>query len=305
MLFSHILVYVKTGILMEVHMKIYLFPADSGHFKSVRHLATDFSTLPTRQEEYVKKDNIKADLAHLLRQQTPQSCFILLYDTVAFPAPKKITSPPCPKSIAFTLCHPKTAEELAEAIRLTDEEKTALRQQVKRSECAGCFEQRQGRITASNFHGVSTRITTLKKNSSADPNPLIRSLMGYMPEPRNVTIKHGRAMEPHAKKAYHHLLVASHRKFKYEDSDLLIHRSHHFICTSPDLLTSCNCGEQKGHPKGICEIKCPELIKDQAPSYQNWSHLLEKDGKSSLSRSSIYLFHTSTRRDGCSLVEIL
>ena len=93
---------------------------------AISNLLDIFSILTTKQEEYVKKDNIKADLANLLRQQAPQSCFIQLYDTVAFPAPKKITCPPSPKSIAFTLGHPMTAEELAEPMRLTDEKKKQL-----------------------------------------------------------------------------------------------------------------------------------------------------------------------------------
>ena len=45
------------------------------------------------------------------------------------------------------------------------------------------LKQRHGRITARNFHRVYTRMNTLKAKPSADPKPLIWTLVGYSPEP--------------------------------------------------------------------------------------------------------------------------
>ena len=265
------------------------FSDDGGHAKSVRQLATAFSPMSASQEGYVANDNIKSDLAGLLRQHAPQSCFVQLCDMRPFPKPKKVDCPPCPKSVALSLGHPATTEELTQAMALTEAQRESLNiATMKQSESSEWLDQRHGRITASNFHRVCTRMRTLQDNSSADPSALISSLMGYLPELKTVAVKHGKAMEPHAKKAYQKLQKAYHRKFSSEDSGLLIHRTLPYVGASPDLLVSCCCGESKCPPKGICEIKCPESIKDQAPTCKNWSHLVEKDGVTSLKKTSLY-----------------
>ena len=255
----------------------------------MRQLALAFSPMSRRQEEYVAEDRIKADLADLVRHEAPDSCFIQLYDMRPFPAPQKVDCPPCPKSIVLTLDHPITPEILTEAMTLTEAQKESLNAAtLRQSESSEWFDQRRGRITASNFHRVCTRMRTLQRDPSADPSALIRSLMGYVPELKTVAVKHGKAMEPHAKRAYVKIQKAAHRNFTAEECGLLVHDNLPYIGASPDLLVSCYCGAPKCPPKGICEIKCPESIKDQAPSAANYSYLVEKDGNKFLSKTSLY-----------------
>ena len=59
---------------------------------------------------------------------------------------------------------------------------------------------------------------------------------------------------------------------------------------SPDLLVSCSCSSSScPGGLGLCEIKCPDSIKDQLPAPSNWSHLvISNDGQAKLSEKSQY-----------------
>ena len=195
---------------------IFSFISDDGHHsKSVRQLATSLTPLTKRQEEYVsREDTVKSDLAELIRQYAPESCFIQLNDKKPFPSKPK-PCPPNPKEIAVRLGHPATAQELAEAMVLTDEEVSSMQlATVGQADSKDWMTQRHGRITASNFHKVYTRMNTLQDKPTADPKPLIRLLMGYLPQSVSVAIKHGKAMEPHAKRKYKSVVSSKHKHFK-------------------------------------------------------------------------------------------
>ena len=262
------------------------FSDDGHHSKSVRQLATSFTPLSKSQEKYVsKEDNVKSDLANLLRRHAPDSCFMQLHDKIPFPAKPKPVCPPDPKELAIGLGHPLTAQELADAMTLTDKQTADLQlATMGQADSENWLKQRHGRITASNFHRVYTRMNTLKSKPSADPKPLIQTLMGYSPEPVSVGIKHGKAMEPHAKKEYKSIISVGHKQFKSNECGLFIDKEYSFLGASPDLVISCACCG-----KGICEIKAPESIKDQTPSMKNYKHLVKSDsGLSTLSKTSEY-----------------
>lgn len=170
-----------------------------------------------------------------------------------FPPPPTISCPPNPKSVAISLVYPVKTEELADALILSEDEQLQLQKAtVKQHESPEWHEQRIGRITASNCLRVCSRMKTLRKDVSADPKPLIHSLMCYGSQPNTVAIKHGKAMEPHGKREYHRVMAASHQVFRSEDSGLFCHKKLPFLGASPDLLVNCHC-----HLREICEIKCP------------------------------------------------
>ena len=64
------------------------------------------------------------------------------------------------------------------------------------------YEQRKGRMTASQFHRICTRTTTLQVSPSQNGTALVTSLLGYKTVPDNAAVKHGRTMEFHAKQKY-------------------------------------------------------------------------------------------------------
>ena len=55
------------------------------HLESVRALAMDFNPLTPSQQKYTQSANMLKDLASIVREESPQSCFIQLYDAKAFP----------------------------------------------------------------------------------------------------------------------------------------------------------------------------------------------------------------------------
>ena len=56
-------------------------------------------------------------------------------------------------------------------------------------------------------------------------------------------MKHGKAMEPHAKSSYLSIVKRKHRKFKSNEAGLVIMNVKQFIGVSPDLEIDCSCHE--------------------------------------------------------------
>ena len=81
-----------------------------------------------------------------------------------------------------------------------------------------------------------------------------------------------RALDPVAKKSYVDKIKKSHKKFNATDSGLTLHNLKPFIGASADLEISCDCCDI-----GLCEIKCPETIKNESPTEDNLAYV--KNGK--------------------------
>ena len=268
-----------------IHTKRYSYVctiADTSfHAKSVRHLATEISPLSHGQERYVsREDRVKADLADLLREKVPHSCFIFAMDgkTLADVAEAESTvatkCPPSPLEIAISLDHPAEVSDLMKSMALDCDQVASLQAAtVEQSDCEQWIEQRKGRITASNFHRVHTKVNTLKIKSEVNTNSLVQQLMGYGRTITTVAMKHGKTMEPHAKTVYTCLQRRVHSKFHSNDSCLFVNPVYPFLAASPDLLIKCSCKKVACCGEGLCEIKCPESIKDQIPSPDNYKHL--------------------------------
>lgn len=261
------------------------------HHKSVQHLALKFSPMSKGQEEYVgKEDRARTDLANLIRKEKPHSSFIQLHDKTPFAPKVKPPCPPSPRDIAQNMDHPYSVDELQMAMTLSTEDIERLQKAtVDQSASTDWLDQRIGRITASNFRSVFTRTNTLAKDPTADPKALIKSLMGYGKMKKTVAMKHGISMEPHAKKAYTRLQARLHNKFTSDKSGLVVSKEDPVLAASPDLLVTCQCSrsECQGGP-GLCEIKCPESVKDQIPSADNWSPLVRICDTTQLSHTSPY-----------------
>jgi len=247
--------------------------------------------MSSSQEAYVSREHtIRDDLAKLLRKEVPNSCFIQLHDKKPFVPKEKAVCPSSPSEIAKKLDHPCSIQDLKQAMRMSTQDKEQLQQAtIQQSNSPDWLSQRIGRITASKFRSVYTRMQTLLKDPKADPKPLIKSLMGYRRPVQTVAMKHGLAMEPHAKKAYTKLQAQIHNKFSAQDSGLVVCSDEPILAASPDLLVTCQCSKTycQGEP-GLCEIKCPESINDQVPSAENWPGLVQVDGKTKLSETSPY-----------------
>ena len=81
-------------------------------------------------------------------------------------------------------------------------------------------------------------------------------------------MKHGLAMEPHAKRKLVEVYKLSHKNVKCDEVGLCVSPDYPHLGASPDLLLSCSCCG-----KFVVEIKCPESIKMTSPSVHNISYL--------------------------------
>lgn len=136
------------------------------------------------------------------------------------------------------------------------------------------------------FHRQCSRAKSLRKDPSEDPTSVINAVMKDNESVQTKAMKHRISSEPAAKQAYTTLMKSMHQQFRSEDSGLVVHKDKSFISASPDLLVHCKCcGE------GLCEVKCPESIKDQRPSPANVPYLISlEDGKVSLKKKHPYYY---------------
>ncbi|KAK6171766.1 hypothetical protein SNE40_018199 [Patella caerulea] len=123
------------------------------------------------------------------------------------------------------------------------------------------YSLREGRITASNFYAVHTRVQTLKKkhdnSGDEDIRPLLKKIMGYTKlNPNLKPLKYGREMEPHAKLEYKSMYSDSHKNASYAECGLFLDICRPYLSASPDLLVECDCCG-----KGLLEVKCPLITK--------------------------------------------
>lgn len=138
----------------------------------------------------------------------------------------------------------------------------------KQSETPIWQQQRKGRITASNFYRVCTKMETLDKKTNANTKPLTDSLLGIAPFVETKALKHGKAMEPKAKQKYIAVIKNKHKKFKSSETGLVLLKDYSYIGASPDLVVNCDCC---GH--GLAEIKCPYSICSEIPTALNLPYL--------------------------------
>jgi len=114
---------------------------------------------------------------------------------------------------------------------------------------------------------VCTRVDSIRKKENEDPSKLVQKLMGSTERKANLAMKHGISLEPHAKKSYVKDMKKKHKNFKALDSGLAMFKQWPWLAASADLEVDCSCCG-----KGLCEIKCPESVKDMIPSDENVSY---------------------------------
>ena len=89
----------------------------------------------------------------------------------------------------------------------------------------------------SQFHQICTQVDSLQASKSNDPTNLILTLLGYKSVPETAAMKHGKAMEPHAKSSYLSIVKRKHHEFKFKSNEagLVIMNDKQFIGISLTL----------------------------------------------------------------------
>lgn len=139
------------------------------------------------------------------------------------------------------------------------------------------FQYRKGRITASKFYQVHTKVNSIliKDNGKTiNVDSLISTLMNYKPlNPDIPALKYGRNMEEEAKRVYNDKMRKKHTGFQFRDCGLFLYATKPYLGATPDQLLYCKCcGE------GLLEIKCPYSIRHTKPTHENVAYItLDKE----------------------------
>ena len=139
------------------------------------------------------------------------------------------------------------------------------------------FQYRKGRITASKFYQVYTKVNSILTKDSGETinvDSLISTIMCYAPlNPGIPALKYGRNMEEEAKRVYDDKMRKMHSGFQFKDCGLFLHATKPYLGATPDQLLFCECcGE------GLLEIKCPYSIRHTKPTYENVDYIaLDKE----------------------------
>ena len=151
-----------------------------------------------------------------------------------------------------------------ESLTLTGETQTAIERNTRgQADNPLWFELRKGRITASKFHDVYTKVNSVVSNrSQTEPRttPLVSKLI-YRDENLDhlPAIRWGQEHEEDALKSFYANEAVKHVDFKLEKCGLYTHQTKPYIGASPDALLTCKC-----HGISPVEIKCPYTIRNES-----------------------------------------
>ena len=231
----------------------------------------NFKAYNKKDSEFLKdKSAVRNLLYNTLKESIPESCFIELMEgqrkgqarvgqLVSLPdgleeKVKKI-------HINEKLSQEENVNVFTSTIKLNKEEiKSVDKMTMKQADSNQWFVQRFGRITASNLHKICTRIETLKTSTTGNADNLVKNIL-YGKQFTTFATKHGKATEPHAKRALIKILKQNnHKKLSSNESGTVICQSHPYLSASPDLKLHCTCCGDS-----LVEIKCPYTIRDKAP----------------------------------------
>ena len=153
------------------------------------------------------------------------------------------------------------------------------------------INQRQGRITASNFHDVYTKVKKLLgkrgKEGKIKVSPLLARLMEHNDLTNVPAIRWGKVHEKDASEVLFTSLAKAHSNPKFHSCGLFVLKAHPYIGASPDNIFTCSCCGSS-----CVEYKCPYSIKDLTveEGYERTDFLEKCEGGIQLKQSHKYFF---------------
>lgn len=172
-----------------------------------------------------------------------------------------------------------TVDDLLEKLTLSKEEMLRIEQATRgQANNLEWKRLRKGRVTASNFYRVYTKVESLRRKPNTDCSKLVESLLnppniGHLPQ-----ISRGVQLEQTAVEKLRALLLQQgHSNVNIRECGLFIHPQQPYMGASPDGICSCDCCGDR-----LVEIKCPTRDIGSLP------YLERKNGKVALKRKSLY-----------------
>ena len=190
-----------------------------------------------------------------------------------------------PPSIAELAAESKSPEELRvkiENIHFSHIDIQNIEQATRIQRSNIWFEQRNGRLTASNFHRASTRLKTYVKDK-CDTSCATSDILGYSQPPKEKTA-YGYKNENIAAVKYEELLIQKgHKQVKVSECGLFVGKNEPYLGASPDRIVTCECCPQR-----VLEIKCPTVGEEEQISPKNVTYLYEKNDTMFLKENHAY-----------------
>ena len=277
------------------------FLCDSTKAKETHKRKLMFNPVNEKGKDYLGSEKkMRTDIYNRIKNLIPNSCFtniMLDQSNIDFSVDKSHPNVPTMFDFAqsFMGKYPYSGitqavvNDFNEHIKLTELQiQTVYRITQTQSESKDWVDLRKGRLTASKFNRIYTRINTLKNEPHQDHTALITEIMGYSSNTSKQqlwAIRHGIATEYHAKKKYLQLSKKQHKNMQSNDPGMRISITHPYISVTPDLEIECSC-----HGKGLVEINCPFTLIGKKPSHENYKHLIKHGDASRLKKTSEYYY---------------
>ena len=261
--------------------------SESQKYNKLKYKKYEPSLFNKHKTEITNVAEIRNALFQSLKLDIKHSCISEMIEGKTHPAknPAKILSPSLPVLIR-NLGSKIPINSIMSSIQLSDDECTLIEGKTRgQSQNPIWHEQRKGRLTASKFYQICTRSNTLLRKPNEDPHRLVSEIMAYESIPTTYAMKHGIAMEPHAKQKLTEILRVSHKKVVTKDTGIFIQKEYPHLGASPESIITCNCCGDF-----VVEIKCPFSIKNVIPHCQNLPYLIEIDNKTVLKENHPYYF---------------
>ena len=237
------------------------------------------------EEEFLSKLELFSPKSVTLAERTPGRRSVHLEYDKAFEALQSAKLPPTVTELGEKC---KTVDELENALfsmELTDEDVSNIEIATRLQGGKIWKSQRSGRLTASKFHRIYTRMKSYQNDKSIDMTAVIADALDYKTPPSQIKeLQYGRKMENIACEAFESMLKNSgHTDVKVEKCGLFVSKSAPYIGASPDRLVTCLCCGRR-----VLEVKCPASCATAVPSESTVEYLVYRDGKCKLNRNSKY-----------------
>ena len=159
-------------------------PTNAQEESEKARLKQAFTPLSKQQEEEVKNETeMRKKLYDALKDAVPEACFIGNCEKRRYNKPV-LNIPANYVSVAVDINNNDTLDKCAklnafkEAVSITDDDRSNIKTATQdQSGSETWHEQRKGRITASMFHRVATRVDTIRKDPSTNPSKLVESIL--------------------------------------------------------------------------------------------------------------------------------
>ena len=171
------------------------------------------------------------------------------------------------------------------SLSYTQEDIDNIEQQTRNQNTETWKLQRRGRLTASKFHRIYTRMRTYCTDPSTDMTSVISETLQYVTPPETIRhLKYGLRLESTARRAYESMLKRTgHKDVKITLCGLLVDKDLPYIGASPDGIVECSCCSKR-----LLEIKCPTSCMHASPNETNVECLQVRDGATLLKKQHKY-----------------